>query len=323
MNLKSLFGLFATAMALSASIQAAEPVVDVTPAVQPVCELQSGPIVSKKLVGTYEVIASPPDSIVFSKETGDITGNKAKFNLDTLYEVDSDAGSARFRTGAEKFLQGSTFLGSLAWEDGKILNTPGSYRFYAVKTERKKSGKTITMVGDSITWWSYGRYFRCLLSQKVPDAQFTGPHTDTYGFGHAAEGGNNTKDIIFRLSKIKAANNYFVLIGTNDWPFATPERTAENVKLIAKLLSKKGGKVIISTLLPRLDGHDERNRKVNRMLLSWNGQGCNCQIIDLDREFRKLSNKKEYFWDTGLHPNIEGYKKIVEIIGPKIERAIQ
>lgn len=311
------------AMVLCASIQAADHVVDITQADQPICELQPAPIVSKKLIGTYDVIASSPYSIAFSKETGDITGKKAKFNLDTLYEIESDTGSARFRTAEEDFLQGSTYLGSLAWEGGKALQAPGSYKFYALKTEQKKSGKSITMVGDSITWWSYGRYFRCLLSQKVPDAQFTGPHTDAYGFGHAGEGGNNTKDIIARLGKIKPANNYFVLIGTNDWPFATPERTAENVKLIAKSLSKKGGKVIVSTLLPRLDDHDARNRKVNRMLLAWNGQGCNCQVIDLAKAFRRLPDKKGYFWDTGLHPNIEGYQKIVEIIGPKIEREIQ
>ncbi|WP_198291636.1 SGNH/GDSL hydrolase family protein, partial [Pseudomonas asplenii] len=98
------------------------------------------------------------------------------------------------------------------------------------------------------------------------------------------------------------------------WKREESEKTFENIKKIAYTLSNKGGKVIISTLLPRLDNHDDANRKVNSDLLEWGGTGCNCTILDLDSQFRKLNNKEQYFWDEGLHPNMLGYEKITNIV---------
>ncbi|RON39590.1 hypothetical protein BK664_11580 [Pseudomonas brassicacearum] len=273
-------------------------------------------------MGRLEIIASPPGWIGFSKKVGKIVGKRGMFNLDSLYEMSNGAQSARFRINETNFINGSSYIGNMAWEGGKSLTEPGVYRFYEVKTKKKNYEKSITMVGDSITWWSSGRYFRCMLAKQIPGAGFTGPHTDIYGYGHAGEGGNSTKQMIARLYKIKRSDYYFVLAGTNDWKTKSPLKTANNIKQIAHTLSKKGGKVIISTLLPRMDEHDSKNIEVNKLLLSWNGKDCNCQIIDLDREFRKLEDKDQYFWDAGLHPNTEGYKKIVDIIAPKIEKVI-
>jgi len=273
-------------------------------------------------MGSLETIASPPGWIGFSKSVGKIVGKKGMFNLDSLYEMSNGQESARFRINETNFINGSSYIGKMAWVEGKSLTEPGVYRFYEVKTKKKIYEKSMTMVGDSITWWSNGRYFRCMLSQQIPDVAFTGPHTDIYGFGHAGEGGNTTRQMLARLYKIKRSDYYFVLAGTNDWKLKSPQKTVDNIKKIAHTLSNKGGKVIISTLLPRMDRHDSVNRDVNKLLLSWNGRDCNCQVIDLDREFRKLDNLSQYYWDAGLHPTPEGYKKIVDILAPKIEKAI-
>ncbi|MEA9978467.1 MULTISPECIES: SGNH/GDSL hydrolase family protein [unclassified Pseudomonas] len=286
------------------------------------CELQPAKIVSKQLINLFDVAAITPSSIKFSRNTGNITGKNSVFDFDALYEMDSTTSSARFRIGETFLTKGFSYLGNIEWESGKVLNMPGPYKFYVLKTAPLKASKTLAMIGDSITWWSYGRYFRCMLAPELPGVQFVGPHTDPFGYGHAGEGGNTTKNIIDRLNKIKPTDYYFILAGTNDWIFATPEITINNLKLIAKTLSKRGGKVLISTLLPRLDKHDARNEKVNKAILAWNGKGCNCKVIDLDKEFRKLPDQHKYFWDTGLHPNIEGYQKITEILAPRIRQDI-
>jgi lysophospholipase L1-like esterase len=286
------------------------------------CELKPEADYGKIPMGSLETIASPTGWIGFSQKVGRIVGKKGMFNLDSLYEMSNGTESARFRINETNFINGSSYIGNMAWVGGKSLTEPGVYRFYEVKTKEKTYQKSITMIGDSITWWSSGRYFRCMLAKRVPDIGFTGPHTDIYGFGHAGEGGNKTKQMITRLHKIKPSDYYFILAGTNDWRIKSPQQTVNNIKIIAKNLSKKGGEVIISTLLPRMDKHDETNIEVNKLLRAWNGKGCNCKIVDLDQDFRKLENKDQYYWDAGLHPNIEGYKKIVEIIAPQIERAI-
>ena len=287
---------------------------------QAACEMQPTTIVGKTLIGSFETKRLKSDAIKFSPETGDITGKNAVFDFDTLYEMDSGKSSARFRVGEAFLIDGVSYVGNVEWESGKAPKKTGIYEFYALKTEPVKNAKTLTMVGDSITWWSYGRYFRCLLAPELPGVQFVGPHTDVVGYGHAGEGGNNTQQVIDRLDKIKPSNYYFVLAGTNDWNFWAPPKTIENLKEIAKALNKKGGQVIISTLLPRLDEHDAHNEEVNRLLLAWNGEGCDCKIIDLGSEFRKLPNSQSYFWDNAVHPNFEGYQKITEILGTDIRK---
>lgn len=289
---------------------------------QQYCELKPEADYGKILIGSFETISSPPGWIGFSKDVGRIVGKRSMFNTDSLYEMSNGKDTARFRINETNFINGSSYIGNMAWEDGKSLTEPNTYKFYEVKTKNKPNKKTITMIGDSITWWSNGRYFRCMLARQIPGISFTGPHTDIYGYGHAGEGGNSTYDIIARLHKINRSDNYFIFAGTNDWKLKSPNKTADNIKKISKTLSDKGGKVIISTLLPRMDDQDSFNISVNKLLLSWNGKNCNCQIIDLDREFRKLDNKNQYYWDAGIHPNQEGYKKIVDILAPKIEKAI-
>lgn len=282
------------------------------------CELMPEPVTGETLIGSFTLMSEIPGWIEFSG-----VSDQSLFNSDNLYRIDNGKESASFRIGEKNLIKGSVYLGGLAWVNGKSLAPSGKYKFYAVTVDNKKPGKTLTMVGDSITWWSKGRYMRCLLSKNMTNVSFTGPHTDTFGYGHAGEGGDKTFDIIKRLDAIKESDYYFLLAGTNDSKILTPEQSFENLKKISKELSEKGGTVIVSTLLPRLDQYDGRNQKLNKLLLSWNGEGCNCKVIDLYSDFKAMDNYKSMYWDFGLHPTVIGYKHIAEIISPKIESIIQ
>lgn len=281
------------------------------------CELMPEAVTSEKLIGTFKVKNTIPGWIEFPGRSED-----KLFDFDTLYKIDNGTESSFFRLSEKNFINGSMYLGRLTWQSNKALDPSGEYKFYAVGVDKNKPGKTMTMVGDSITWWSNGRYLRCLLSKQTSGINFTGPHTDSFGFGHAGEGGNNTFEILGRLDAVQRSDYYFLLAGTNDWTLSTPEQSFENIKKIAKSLSHKGGSVIVSTLLPRLDKNDSRNQVLNRLLLSWNGDGCKCKVIDLYSEFSNVKDYKSMYWDEGIHPTIIGYKYIVEILAPKLQQAV-
>lgn len=279
------------------------------------CILNPAVNLSKIRLGSYEVYGSSLSGITFSASAGNITGANKVFDYDTLYEISTQGGPVRFRIGDDFFVEGRSHLGNIAWESGNPLKGGGVFEFYALKTEQVASGKTLTMIGDSITWWSYGRYMRCLLSNYLPEINFTGPHTDPFGFGHAGEGGDNTINMLARLDKIRKADYYFILAGTNDWPLDSASTTIRNIQSMAHKLSEQGSMVVVSTTLPRLDEHERRNKELNSLLLQWNGNGCNCKVIDLNASIKALPNLKQYYWDEGLHPNVLGYEKFTYILG--------
>jgi len=278
------------------------------------CELMPESITGEREIGVFKVTNEIPGWIEFPGVTED-----RSFDFDTLYKVEKGDEVAYFRTSEKNFIKGAMYLGGLTWQENKKIVTRGDLKFYAVSVNKQKPGKTMTMVGDSITWWSNGKYFRCLLSKQMSGVNFTGPHTDSFGYGHAGEGGNNTFEVLGRLDAVQPSDYYFLLAGTNDWTLATPEQSFDNIKKISKTLSDKGGEVIISTLLPRLDSNDNRNKKINSYLMAWGGQGCNCKVIDLYSEFSSSPEYKTMYWDEGIHPTIIGYRRIAEILAPKFQ----
>ena len=285
------------------------------------CALQPSEIIGERFIGSFTVDKISIGGIQFSEKTGDITKGKSGFNLDTLYEARNSTNTARFRFADDYFRDGASTLGSMQWENEKPLADTGNYNFYALETKNNTPGKTITIVGDSITWWSSGKNLRCLLSQRVSGVSFVGPHTDPYGYGHAGEGGNKTVDVLKRIDKIKKSDLYLLHIGTNDWPIGNAKFTFDNIKKISEALSKKGGTVLVMTILPRLDENDKRNQQVNQLVRAWNGKSCNCKIVELEKPFRKVENIKGMYWDAGLHPNITGYGVIADILAPNIAAA--
>lgn len=284
------------------------------------CELPVQEITGRAAVGDFFVDRANSGLIGFAHSEGDLTG---RFDFDTLYEIKTATGPARFRINDDFFTNGQTFLGNLHWEQGSQPPSPGRYEFAAVSVTKPKSEKSLTMIGDSITWWSYGRYFRCLLSGELPDVGFSGPHVDPFGFGHAGEGGNKTRDILARLDAVQPSDFYFVLAGTNDWALKDPKQTFDNIRRIAERLSAKGGNVIVSTLLPRLDEHDKFAMEVSALIRAWDGKSCSCAVVELDGKFRQLPDPKNYYWDTGVHPNLAGYDQIVSILAPQLTTAIE
>lgn len=278
------------------------------------CELMQATNTGEKLVGSYMAKSTIPGWIEFPG----IAEDKA-FNFDTLYRIENSKGSSLFRLSEKNFIKGSMYLGGLSWQGNKKVEPDEVSKFYAVSVSNDRPGKTMTMVGDSITWWSNGRYLRCLLSKHVTGVNFIGPHTDSFGYGHAGEGGNSTFEILGRLDAINKSDYYFLLAGTNDYLIATPEQSFENLKKIAMSLSGKGGEVIVSTLLPRMDANDKRNIDVNRLLLSWGGAGCNCKVVDLSSEFRAVKNYQSMYWDEGVHPSMAGYENISEILSRHLQ----
>src|SRR5699024_10965573 len=98
-----------------------------------------------------------------------------------------------------------------------IPTETGPMSFDVVKKDVVQTGQNqIAIVGDSITWTNNGEAFRFKLAYHDPNLNFIGTHTDTFGFGHEGEGGNTTLDVINRLPRIIASDNYLVHIGTND-----------------------------------------------------------------------------------------------------------
>lgn len=285
------------------------------------CVLKPENVVDRKFVGTFTIDRVSVSGIQFAKKHGDISKDSA-FNLDTLYEVSGSNGGFRIRFAEKYFRDGAAYLGNAQWESGIVPKNPGDYRIYALSTKHKEAGATVTMVGDSITWWSAGKNFRCLLSKRMQGVSFVGPHTDAFGYGHAGEGGNKTVDVINRIDKISPSDYYIMHIGTNDWPIGDASFSFENIKAISNSLSRKGGKVLILTILPRLDEHDSRNKEINKMLRDWKGRGCNCVVVDFEDDFRSIPNPKSLYWDKGLHPNLHGYKLLSDIIAPRISAEI-
>ncbi|WP_157383927.1 hypothetical protein, partial [Pseudomonas asplenii] len=180
-----------------------------TEQVMPSCELQEYKIKEETLIGSPKIKISDNRSI---KVKG--TEYAEYFSTDDLYKIDDNGSQYYFRITEKNTTDSSIYLNNVAWQESNYPITSGRHNIYKVNTTQVKTGKTLTMLGDSITWWSYGRYFRCMLSQSVKGVTFTGPHTDTFGFGHAGEGGNTTDEMLSRLDKIEPSDYYFVLAGT-------------------------------------------------------------------------------------------------------------
>ena len=190
----------------------------------------------------------------------------------------------------------------------------------------------LTTIGDSITWWLYGGYYREKLLRLNPDYSFSGSRTDICGFGHEGEGGDSTDRVITRLENIVSDTDmYILLIGTNDYGRNDPQHTFENISLIVNALKKKNSHsiVYICTILPCDDRYihkesgrtrDEINRDVNNLLRAKFefGNEERVVLIDTEKAFRSDDNFQDYFPD-GLHPNDAGYDILVNVIHARIK----
>lgn len=181
--------------------------------------------------------------------------------------------------------------------------------------------KTLSTVGDSITWQGDGQYLRCLMRDNGLSYEFAGTHTDQFYFQHEGEGGNTTLQVLDRINQIPVADAYFLLIGINDVLQNVPEHViVSNIITISNKLYEKNNnaKIYISTLLPIIYQQNIQVQNVNRLLLS-NIKICkSCSIINIGGQFYNLQNWQSYLIE-GIHPNIEGYKRLSKFIAIAID----
>ena len=261
-------------------------------------------------------------SIGFNASAGDLRdpvlydNQVDNFHFDGLYRASSGGVSWYFRFGDHAFSGGTTQFTFLNWANNNRPAAGGPMEFSVVRKDIPQTGSIeLSTVGDSITWGCRGESFRKRLALRNPDLRFMGYRTDTYGYGHEGEGGDDTRKVLARMGRIVPSGNYLLLIGTND-RFPEEETVRNIVLIVSELLKKKAGnRVYLMTILPRSDAIDERNLRVNQQLRDWVAQtgSDRIRLIDAETGFRNLPDWRGLLTD-GLHPSDEGYWHLTEII---------
>lgn len=314
--------LVITLVAISCTYLGIEPLIN-----RSHCEFLrvSRPFITLHNLGKRQFESFQNHAIWLSAEEGDLTDDTLydrrtdNFNYDGLYRLTRSGKSWLFRHGGQAFNNdGSkrTLLYDVEWEKAKVPDEPGIYEVEAIaETKKPSANATLNTVGDSITWWQHGEHFRCMLADAGLNLDFAGSRTDSFGYGHDGEGGNNTRDILKRINAIAPSSHYFLLVGTND-RFEADE-TIKNILQIAHgLKAKSNSMVFVSTLLPRTDEYNQRNEAVNKGIKQ-SLQSCadckNIMLIDTNRAFLSHPDWKNLLAD-GLHPNKEGYAFLTNFI---------
>lgn len=290
-------------------------------------ELQDNLTASYNSLGIFQLDAMSKNHIWFDSKEGDVRDSKLydrnikNFNFDGLYKVSNDKGVWFFRFGGQAFnSDGSnrTLFYDLQWASNLSPKDSGDYQVEVTTlSEDTDKNNTFTMIGDSITWWQRGEYFRCRLENIGFSRKFIGSRTDIFGYGHEGEGKDNTTDVLERIEHIVDSEAYFLLIGTNDRD--APLKTYQNILKIVSLLAKKDTTkvVYVSTLLPRNDEFDHRNNEINKLLRASNYGHEKMKLIDLGAAFKSYGNWEILLAD-GLHPNDAGYEFLVKEIKNRI-----
>lgn len=276
------------------------------------------PAYVKEDFGNITLSATSSNSIWLSPGMGDKT---AIFNYNDLYEVTDSIGSRYFRLNGRVYNHtgtGQTFIYDLAYGFG-VVPPAGTYRLKSYTNDRKSVfGRTLDTIGDSITWWQYGRYLRCLMRDSGLKYDFSGNNYDVFGFQHDGNGGAKTTNVLANMSSIPVSDSYFVLIGTNDQTTAID--TFNNIVEISQELHNKNAcaKIYISTLLPRNDAFNGLNQSINTLLKDYTGWCSKCNLVDLGGYIYGISNWQSYFMADGLHPNYAGYQIISSYLSSAI-----
>ncbi|WP_419419670.1 SGNH/GDSL hydrolase family protein [Legionella sp. D16C41] len=279
------------------------------------CQLVvDGPVKMKTKLGILDLKAVNATSIS-PKLTQNIFTN-----LDDLYGLTKNNKTWFFRINSLISALPNDNIYLVTWANNDIPPI-GTYEIAAYDATRKPKFKhTLDTIGDSITWVGNGKYLRCLLRDQGLAYDFKGSHIDPFGFGHDAEGGDTTENVLARINKIPTTDAYFLLIGTNDR--VAPEMTVNNILQIAKQLSAKNkqAKIYISTLLPRNDDYTDHSQAVNKLLLQTKNICPNCVLVDVGGDFYALKNWQQYLPDN-LHPSFEGYVALSKLINNAITKA--
>ncbi len=285
-------------------------------------------VISPKILarlGSHLVTQIGPHFIEIATKDGSLCDSvlydhiKGNFNFDGLYQAVSDEGVFYFRFGWQRCREDSSRFIFLNWANHNYPKKLGMMKFAAVVMPIHQSGTyEISMVGDSLVWFNQGETWRIRMSKIYPQLRFIGSRTDTFGYGHEGEGGDDSRELLARLNNIIPSHHYLVMIGTNDG--FEVEETIGNIKAIAKLLIQKTDKtrVTILTLIPRSDHYDWHVQAVNRKILEWKSSSSlpeNLDFYDIGSSFRALPNWRSLLLD-GIHPSSLGYQKLSELLAP-------
>ena len=203
----------------------------------------------------------------------------------------------------------------------------------------------LCMIGDSITWFGHGDYFRANVLVHLPNVAFVGTHSAVLGYSHAGEGGDNVmwglKKRVDDRDRIPDCRYYHLLMGVNDASGTKDDASADaNAARIAKglmervdsLLARPGTeKVFLGTIFPCVSDNPNVDAKmVERFRLrdltasKINGilrrevpakYGDKVVLIEYEKVLRARDDWKKII---RLHPNQDGYKVVGKILADSL-----
>ena len=181
----------------------------------------------------------------------------------------------------------------------------------------QKGSIRVCTIGDSQTWRLNALSFRKKINQINSEFVFVGSNTDMFGYGHEAEGGNNTAQVVARMHKIPAADYYTILLGTNDFKLGQ-EQAFNNITLLVNYILKTYPKanVLYYTPLPTINPiRDAFNAELSKELVQEFNTNPRVATLDLRAqvlvEGTSIDNK--YLGDDGLHPSKEGVALMAQL----------
>lgn len=212
----------------------------------------------------------------------------------------------------------NTILTGIQWANNVKCPTTGGKPtaiLYASKTP--VFNKTLCTVGDSLTWYNFGQYYRTLLLEHGLQYDFVGNHTDIFGYQHSAEGGDGTASVLNRMDKIPFADNYLLLIGLNDRVIYTPQDCFNNILRIVSQLEARGKKVNVCTLLPVTIPEAISHVTAVNCLLRAHAWRSTTNLIDTNLYLTSITSWASMIPDGG-HPNLDGYQILSEYVAQNI-----
>lgn len=283
-------------------------------------------------LGVYSIDYFLEDKIIFNKKHGDIRDKTLydnrvnELNFDGTYKLTNINNSLEiysFKFGFHGF-DSRTILTYVNWiSETPIIESGGEFRIEVVKVPFVQHGKIkVCTIGDSQTWWGHAGKLREELNKLNENLLFVGSSQDPFGYPHDGEGGNNTKQVLNRISKIPDADYYTLLLGTNDFKgdIVNSER---NILEITNTLLKKfpQSKILYITPLTTTNKErDEFNTNLKNVLISKFNTNDRIDIIDVRAVYKNnIDWAERYLTEDGLHQNKEGVKIMAKVINQYFE----
>ena len=186
--------------------------------------------------------------------------------------------------------------------------------------ERARQGNVdLLMIGDSIThWWDKA-------GKSVWD--------EYYGKRNAvnlAISGDRTEHVLWRLENgnIESISPRLavLMIGTNNHMSSPPHYTADDIRLIVRLLRRRlpSTKVLVLGIFPRGgsddDGARQINMKVNNFIRDLPDEFKMVAYLNINKAFLNGRRLRQDLIPDGTHPNEKGYAAWAKAMEPTIAR---